>query len=682
MLLTELRIENFRMFGEGKNALVLPVRPGLTALIGENDAGKTAVIDALRLALGTRDQEMIRIDEDDFHQASDGSRSAEIRIRCKFEKLTRQQLATFLEHLTYEDENGTRVPVLYVNWKATETARGTSQRRSMTFETRSGKAGDGPQIDRECRAFLRSTYLRPLRDAERELASGRGSRLSQILQNTKEVKEYGEDYDPEKGPPKELAKLSVLGIGRLADELLSNHEGIQAARKRLNDQFLKPLSFSGSPLEGHISVSGSRGDASSRLRQLLEKLDLELRNGTGESIPPNHGLGSNNLLFMACELLLLGSEEDGFPLLLIEEPEAHLHPQRQLRLMQFLQESVSQRYLAEQTGDPKGHGIQIIVTTHSPNLASAIDLDNLVLLHEGKAYSLAFGNTKLDKSDYGFLRRFLDVTKANLFFARGVMIVEGDAENILLPTIAELLGRDFTEYGVSIVNVGGTGLRRFARIFQRKDPERDGMISIPVACVADFDVMPDCAPEIIGKVKADEGWPTRSSRRWLAKRDLTEDMLRERRDAIRKRASGQCVETFVADQWTLEYDLAFFGLAKEVWAAAHLAQADDQISTGKTSLECVICEASRAFEDLLDQGLSKEELASRVYAPFVLDSSISKATAAQYLAHLLQERQRKEPLPPDGWRSILPPYLVGAIDYVTGTTSNGVGGGEEGALHA
>ena len=87
---------------------------------------------------------------------------------------------------------------------------------------------------------------------------------------------------------------------------------------------------------------------------------------------------------MACELLLLGSEVDGFPLLLIEEPEAHLHPQRQLRLIQFLQAKVREARL-------DGQKIQVIITTHSPNLASAIDLDNLVLLQGRKAFSLASG---------------------------------------------------------------------------------------------------------------------------------------------------------------------------------------------------------------------------------------------------------------------------------------------------
>ena len=72
MFLAELRIENFRMFGHGEKALVAHFRPGLTALVGENDTGKTALIDALRLALGTRDQGFLRVEESDFHQPPEG----------------------------------------------------------------------------------------------------------------------------------------------------------------------------------------------------------------------------------------------------------------------------------------------------------------------------------------------------------------------------------------------------------------------------------------------------------------------------------------------------------------------------------------------------------------------------------------------------------------------------------
>jgi putative ATP-dependent endonuclease of OLD family len=260
------------------------------------------------------------------------------------------------------------------------------------------------------------------------------------------------------------------------------------------------------------------------------------------------------------------------------------------------------------------------------------------------------------------MQSFLDVTKANLFFARGLMIVEGDAENILIPSIARLLGRDFTENGVSIVNVGGIGLHRYARIFQRHNPEKDGIIKIPVACVTDFDVMPDCAPKIIGRVRPGEDWPGKKERHWRAKSDYSTEESNARRKEICSKASGQNVKTFVANEWTFEYDLAFHGLAKDVWIAAHLAKADEKISTGKTSKEVVVCNATRSFEALSGKNLNIEELASHIYAIFA-SGSASKATAAQYLAYILEERFTNQPI--TEFRGKLPPYLVDAIEYVT-----------------
>jgi putative ATP-dependent endonuclease of OLD family len=659
VFLAELRIENFRIFGEGEQALVLALKPGLTALVGENDTGKTAIIDALRLALGTRDQEFFRIEDSDFHLPPGGTeRRNEIRIHCKFEDLTLPDKGAFSEHLTYEERSGSKVPVLYVNWKAVVAPPTARQRRFTSIEARSGKAVDGPQFDQAAKALLCSTYLRPLRDAERAMSSGRGSRLSQILQYTTEIRDYGQPYDHGKGPPDDLSTLSVLGVGDYANALLSGHKGIQTASTNLNTKYLERLSFSSDKLEGRISVSGPEGDPAVRLRLLLEKLDLELCGSGASDTPSNRGLGSNNILFMACELLLLGSEVDGFPLLLIEEPEAHLHPQRQLQLMQFLQEKAKEKRADAQR-------IQVIITTHSPNLASAIELDNLVLLHGRKAFPLALGHTGLDKSDYGFLTRFLDVTKANLFFARGLLIVEGDAENILIPTLATLLDRDLTVNGVSIVNVGGTGLRRFARIYLRQDSTKDGTIDVPVACVADFDVMPDCAPEIVGKAESGKPWPEVNKRRWRAKRDFTANDLQKRREEIGAKASGQKVKSFVADEWTLEYDLAFSGLAREVWVAAHLAEADERINAGKITKEAASRAALESYVRLAGKTTCQEELASHVYALFADDSGTSKATAAQYLACLLEGLLKKGKLSPDGLRKVLPKYLVAAIDYVT-----------------
>ena len=290
---------------------------------------------------------------------------------------------------------------------------------------------------------------------------------------------------------------------------------------------------------------------------------------------------------------------------MIEEPEAHLHPQRQLLLMSFL----------EKQAEEGGADVQVILTTHSPNIASVLPLNSLVLMQKGRAFSLAEGKTELRTEDYRFLERFLDVTKANLFFARGVMIVEGDAENILLPTLAKLLGRDFAKHGVSIVNVGGVGLGRYAKILMRKDAT-DSEIGIPVACVTDLDVMPDCAPEILGIKKTKDGdWPPASDRRWLMDSDFPKDgqTRLQFRKGKEDKVKGQGVETFVADKWTLEYDLADTELAEEIFVATKLALADEKICAEEIERNVVDTAARKEFQALADDGTRASEV-YRLYA--------------------------------------------------------------------
>ena len=153
-----------------------------------------------------------------------------------------------------------------------------------------------------------------------------------------------------------------------------------------------------------------------------------------------------------------------------------MHPQMQLRLMDFLEDKAD--------GKCEDDKVQILVTTHSPNLASNVNLECVTVVSGGQVYPLKSGLTKLDPSDYRFLRRFLDVTKANLFFAKESVIVEGDGENILLPTLAKHIDCDFSEHGYR-VKVGSRGLFRYARIFQRTDGR---VAPIKVACIADRDI--------------------------------------------------------------------------------------------------------------------------------------------------------------------------------------------------
>jgi putative ATP-dependent endonuclease of the OLD family len=661
MHLSELVIRNFRQFGDGDSKLKIAFNDGVTALVGRNDSGKSAIVDAVRYALLTRDQEFIRVQPEDFHIDSAGTQAADILIRCKISGLDDDEKGAFAEYLSYESGQ----VFLLVNWVAKRLSDTPGVRRWIDVSVRSGIDGAGPALEASVRELLASAYLRPLRDAEREMSPGRGSRLSQILANVPEIG-LGDSFDVDALPADAAAvgELSLLGLSDYLRHSVKKHKGIGSAEKAINTQYLSSLSLTGDSLRGKIDLMEG-GTDKARLRQILERLELGLLEAATGSPRGQYGLGSNNLLYMACELLLLGREPEGLPLLLIEEPEAHLHPQRQLRLMEFLTQAAAGRVKDSQ------RPVQVILSTHSPNLASKIPLQNIVIMHGSRAFPLAEGHTRLDKGDYRFLERFLDVTKANLFFAHAVIVVEGDAEAILLPVLAKLLGTDLTEHGISIVNVGGRGLRRFSSIFQRRSNETP-VLSVPVACLADMDVMPDCAPTILGLVSGDddEKWSS-SKRRWKALRDFggngktQEQALQEWRARLQS-ADGQSVKTFIADYWTLEYDLAFCGLAVDVYVAASLALNDDPLNEEKKQRADVEAAARSAFEEIETAANGDHTvLGTRVYQLFH-SGGASKAIAAQYLAEMLSKQGDTPDFDRAAFEAKLPRYIVEAIAHVRG----------------
>jgi putative ATP-dependent endonuclease of OLD family len=660
MYLSVLEISNFRQLGAAQRPFTLALQPGVTALVGENDCGKTAVVDAIRYALLTRDLDYVRVQPDDFYIDAAGEQATEITIRCKLSGLSDADRGAFAEHLTYQGSD----VALYVYWRARRLIEPAS-RRLAEVTVRSGPEGTGPAIELAARTLLETAYLRPLRDAEREMSPGQGSRLSQVLSSFPGIK-AGSQFDHTK-PPKDLAEAKGLSLGAMAEyfrHLVNQHSGVNEAQQVINTDYLSQLGLAGEKLHGRINYTHA-GTEPARLRQILERLELDLLEPEADTGRGRYGLGSNNLLFMACELLLLGKDPEGLPLLLVEEPEAHLHPQRQLRLMAFLT-------VAAETEIAGSRGVQVILTTHSPNLSSKIPLDNLVLIEKQRAFALTKDATRLQRSDYRFLERFLDSTRANLFFARGLIVVEGDAEAILVPTVAKLIGCDLTARGVSIINVGGTGLRRYARILQRAEGAEDD-ISVPVACLADMDVMPDCAPQILGLVEGEDDpkW-TSPRRRWKAQCDFGDlGIIRDQAlaDHRKRLAAGDHanVRTFVSEQWTFEYDLAFAGLAEEVSVAAALAERDEAINAGKMDRIAIEAAARTEFLALETQsGSDREYLCSTIYSRFVTGSA-SKAVAAQYLAEILEARIKADGTPEAGstLSKFLPDYLVAALRYAT-----------------
>lgn len=664
MYISRIKISNFRIFV----GIDLKLNKGLNLLVGENDSGKTALIDAIRYTLGTNSNDRNFLKEKDFH-----GESKELSIQITFAEVD-NYAHRFIEHLSHEEYNkgdGTtcRRSVLHVQLKAHKTS---VERRGYPYiktEIKSGVEGNGLLIESEIQDFLSATYLKPLRDAASELSSGRASRLSQILSSSKEINSAMDDI------------LSI--IARANDALLGDDAALKKIAENIQVNYLYKLIFEQDKenLGVFINIAGIRRqtldglpeNAKHRhLREILEGLSLALTEDRRL-----HGLGYHNLLFMGAELLLLEQEsQNEFPLLLIEEPEAHLHPQLQMKLLQFINSKVNSKV------NPTG--VQCFLTTHSPNISAKVSPCDIIMLNGGKAFSLRREETELRENDHIYLQKFLDATKANVFFAKSLLFVEEDGENILLPEIARLLGRPLENYGVSVIKYDNSGSwKRFARLFLRKDKDNVQSEQNPtkVCVLRDLDLWPACAEKKAGNLygymerKDPKDGKKGNLRFWEKESDGSVEQNKQREDYFKstsdkhkqdqdtgKSLERQNVKICVSDRWTFEYCLAFYGLFPECWDALNpeppskLVGASDEEEA--TYIQSRVSKTDFAYRmaEILEQQR---------------DDKIEEATGA------LQNNERNNPKIEAKFRQKvcndfalalkgkLPPYIVAAIEYVT-----------------
>src|SRR6185369_16185523 len=304
MHLHQLKLWNFRKYGlsgdqkeitNENHGLKVEFQSGLNVLVGENDSGKTAIIDAIRYLLDTNSQERTWITEEDFHV---GETCMRIEACFKFaeDENAIETCAPFVEHLSTEDGK----PILYVTLLAQITQRKARGIRFIDRTIKSGVNGSGNVIEGEIREFLRTTYLKPLRDAALEMSSGRGSRLSQILAGHKYIQD---------------SKDKLIDIMVDANQKIEGHNVISETQNNINENYFQRLQFERDKLSTKIKMADVTSSKNLNevqkdifLKRILERLNLNLAEGD-DDVYTAHGLGYNNLMYMATEMLLIQQEK-------------------------------------------------------------------------------------------------------------------------------------------------------------------------------------------------------------------------------------------------------------------------------------------------------------------------------------------------------------------------------------
>ncbi|GAA4196135.1 ATP-dependent endonuclease [Pedobacter jeongneungensis] len=505
MYISKIIIEGFRNFPKN----IIEFNDGVNVIIGHNNAGKTSLLKAIGLIIDQNVPKKLEIDDFSKHisLADLQAKAPEVVVslvidQSEGEDLTSDDLVTVADwlikleepyqaKLTYRfslpfEKHGDYHAAL-MGCTTKQDAWLVIKQEFLRFYQNKIYGGE-PTLrviaDSSTLQKFDFQFLTAIRDVERDMFTGKNTMLRDVLDFFMDYEIKSAD-DAVKDKATKLAEIKALkaSFTAKAGGLIQD---LQTRMEAGKEHILSYATQTGATFNNALpDFDGAISDVEmySALKLIIGYAGLDI------TIPASHnGLGYNNLIFMSLLLAkmqvnadgnYLGSNAKVFPVLAIEEPEAHLHPAMQYKFLKFLKENKNKRKVR-----------QIFVTTHSTQITSAVSLDEIICLHNEKGVISAgypgkvFPDTPNGQDAKAYVQRFLDATRSDMLFAQKIIFVEGLAEEILVPTLAKYCGKNLEDYHVAVVPVGGRFFDHFLALFDTTNP-----YAIPkrVVCLKDRD---------------------------------------------------------------------------------------------------------------------------------------------------------------------------------------------------
>lgn len=485
MHISKLQLVNYRNF---KRANIV-FKKGINTIIGENGSGKTNLFRAIRLLLDDNmRRSALRLDEKDFHRESTDWRGHWIIISLEFEEISQDEaIQSLFLHGAGNIKANAIVKATYnlifrpkasVRIRLSQIKTGDLQGladvlRDVTIDhyesVVTGKSTvdftDPAVYDVIVGDFENVNFCKEL-DPQ-----GIGVRIPAIFSITKEVsftfvqalRNVVEDFHDNRTNPLltllksksgEINPAELLPITTKVKDLNAVIEGLSDV-KEIRSDIRRTINEAAGDTYSPSSLS-VRSDLSDEADRLFQSLKLFV----GESADGYEGaihelsLGGANLIYLTLKLLEFKyqkSKQSFANFLVIEEPEAHIHTHIQKTLFDKL----------------KYADTQVIYSTHSTHISEVSNIENVNILGRvGTGWESFHPATGLTSEKVGNVQRYLDAVRCNLLFAKSVVLVEGDAEEILIPIlIKKVLGVSLDELGLSLINIRSTGFENLAVLF-------------------------------------------------------------------------------------------------------------------------------------------------------------------------------------------------------------------------